>query len=175
MPRRLREYLDRLSHRDIHREESNTYTVNTTVNMNDWARWNTTQWFPNNEDTTARVHDMDISGLTRQMLDNAYNNITAREAMETASATTSEDMLRMVRVVPNIDYLGNVIEEQPMDPPPQRHSLYIHDMDDVAMYREYTPYWNSNRTIAWNWANNLSGHVEYRRGKIIRIKRYCKI
>lgn len=160
MPRRLREYLDRLSHRDTHREEPNTYTVNTTVNMNDWARWNTTQWFPNNEDTTARVHDMDISGLTRQMLDNA---------------TTPEDMLRMVRVVPNIDYLSNVIEEQPMDPPPQRHSLYIHDMDDVAMYREYTPYWNSNRTIAWNWDNELSGHVEYRRGKIIRIKRYCKI
>lgn len=146
MPRRIRDYLDRLSHRNTHREEPNTYTVNTTVNINDWARWNTTQWFPNNEDTPARVHDMDISGLTRQMLDNAYNNIIAREATETASATT-----------------------------PQIHSLYIHDMDDVAMYSEYTPYWNSNRTIAWNWANNLSGHVEYRRGKIIRIKRYCKI
>lgn len=105
MPRRIRDYLDRLSHRNTHREEPNTYTVNTTVNMNDWARWNTTQWFPNNEDTPARVHDI----------------------------------------------------------------------DDVAMYIEYTPYWNSNRTIAWNLANNLSGHVEYRRGKIIRIKRYCKI
>ena len=175
MPRRIRDYLDRLSHRNTHREEPNTYTVNTIVNMNDWARWNTTQWFPNNEDTPARVHDMDISGLTRQMLDNEYNNITAREAMETASATTPEDMLRMMRIVPNIDYLGNVIEERPMDPPPQRHSLCIHDMDDVAMYREYTPYWNSNRTIAWNWDNKLSVHVECRRGKIIRIKRYCKI
>ena len=159
MPRRIRDYLDRLSHRNTHREEPNTYTVNTTVNMNDWARWNTTQWFPNNEDTTARVHDMDISGLTRQMLDNA---------------TTSEDMLRMARIVPNIDYLDNVIEERPMDPPPQRHSLYVHDMDDVAMYSEYRPTW-SNRTIAWNWDNKLIGHVEHRRGKIIRIKRYCKI
>ena len=144
MPRRIRDYLDRLSHRNTHREEPNTYTVNTTVNMNDWARWNTTQWFPNNEDTPSRVHDMYISGLTRQM--NVYNNIITREA-----------------------------EERPMDPPPQIHSLYIHDMDDVAMYSEYTPYWNSNRTITWNWANNLNGHVEYRRGKIIRIKRYCKI
>lgn len=173
MPRRIRDYLDRLSHRNTHREEPNTYTVNTTVNMNDWARWNTTQWFPNNEDTPARVHDMDISGLTRQMLDNESDNITAREAMEMA-ATTPEDMLRMVRVVPNIDYLGNVIEERPMDPTPQRHSLYVHDMDDVAMYREYRPTW-SNRSVAWNWGNNLIGHVEYRRGKIIRIKRYCKI
>ena len=152
MPRRIRDYLDRLSHRNTHREEPNTYTVNTTVNMNDWARWNTTQWFPNNEDTPARVHDMDISGLTRQTLDNAYNNINN---------------------INNI--IAREAEERPVDPPPQIHSLYIHGMDDVAMYREYTPYWNSNRTIAWNWANKLSGHVEYRRGKIIRIKRYCKI
>ena len=154
------EYLDRLSHRNTHREEPNTYTVNTT------------QWFPNNEDTTARVHDMDISGLTRQMHYPASDNITAREAMEMASATTSEDMLRMARIVPNIDYLGNVIEERPMDPPPQRHSLYIHDMDDVAMYREYRPTW-SNRSVFRTWGDR--GHVEHRRGRIIRIKRYCKI
>lgn len=172
MPRRIRDYLDRLSHRNTHMEEPNTYTVNTTVNMNDWARWNTTQWFPNNEDTPARVHDMDISGLTRQMLDNAYNNITAREATETASATTPEDMLRMMRIVPNIDYLSNVIEERPMDPPPQRHSLYVHDMDTSHVYSEYRPIW-SNRSVFWSWGDR--GHLEYRRGKIIRVKRYCKI
>lgn len=170
MPRRIRDYLDRLSHR----EEPNTYTVNTTVNMNDWARWNTTQWFPNNEDTPARVHDMDISGLTRQMLYNAYNNInnmTAREVMEMA-ATTPEDMLRMVRVVPNIDYLSNVIEERPMDPPPQRHSLYVHDMDTSPVYSEYRPTW-SNRSVFQIWGNR--GLLEFRRGRIIRVKRYCKI
>lgn len=173
MPRRLRDYLDRLSHRNTHRE--NTYTSNTTINMNDWqpVRWNATQWFPENEDTPARVHDMDASGIYRQMLENAYNNITAREAMEIASATTPEDMLRMVRVVPNLTYLSDIAEERPMDPPPpQRHSLYIHDMDTGPVYSEYTPYW-SNRTI--NWWSVDKGHVEYRRGRIIRIKRYCKI
>lgn len=171
MPRRIRDYLDRLSHRDTHREEPNTYTVNTTVNLNDWqpTRWNATQWFPDNE-----VPHMEVSRNTRQMLENAYNNMTAREAEEMAS-TTPEDMLRMVRVVPNIDYY-NLVEERPMDPPePQRHTLYIHDMDDTTMYREYTPYWNSNRTISWNWSNKLCGHVEFRRGRIIRVKRYCKI
>lgn len=175
MPRRLRDYLDRLSHRNTHREETNPYTVNTTINMNDWqpVRWNATQWFPDNNETPARVHDMDASGIYRQMLENAYNNMTAREAMEIASATTPEDMLRMVRVVPNIDYLSNVIEERPMDPPPpQRHSLYVHDMDDGPVYNVYTPSW-SNRIINWAWGDR--GHVEFRRGKIIRIKRYCKI
>lgn len=171
MPRRIRDYLDRLSHRDTHREEPNTYTVNTTVNLNDWqpTRWNATQWFPDNE-----VPHMEVSRNTRQMLENAYNNMTAREVEEMAS-TTPEDMLRMVRVVPNIDYY-NLVEERPMDPPePQRHPLYIHDMDDTTMYREYTPYWNSNRTINWPWGDKRSGHVEFRRGRIIRVKRYCKI
>lgn len=175
MPRRIREYLDRLSHRNTHREETNAYTSNTTISMNNWqpVRWNATQWLPDNNETAARVHDNDVSGVYRQMLENAYNNITAREAMEIASATTPEDMLRMVRIVPNIDYLSNVIEERPMDPtPPQRHSLYVHDMDTGPVYSEYTPYW-SNKTI--NWWSVDKGHVEYRRGKIIRIKRYCKI
>jgi len=188
MPRRLREYLDRLTHRDTHREESSVHIVNTAVNLNDWqpVRWNATQWFPDNEDTPARVyhHDMDdptaevFPGRTvrpsealRRMWE---ENMTAREVEEIAS-TTPEDMLRMVRVVPNIDYY-NLVEERPMDPPePQRHPLYIHDMDDTTMYREYTPYWNSNRTISWNWSNKLGGHVEFRRGRIIRVKRYCKI
>ena len=171
MPRRIRDYLDRLSHRDTHREEPNTYTVNTTVNMNDWARWNTTQWFPENNEAAARVHDNDVSGIYRQMLENAYNNMTAREVMEMAAATP-EDMLRMVRVVPNIDYLSNVIEERPMDPPPQRHSLYVHDMDTRPVYSEYRPTW-SNRIINWAWGN--MGLLEFRRGRIIRVKRYCKI
>lgn len=172
MPRRIRDYLDRLSHRNTHREEPNTYTVNTTVNLRDYMPWNATQRFPENEDTTARVHDMDISGLTRQMLNNAYNNITAREAMEMASATTTEDMLRMMRIVPNIDYLSNVIEERPMDPPPQRHSLYVHDMDTSPVYSEYRPTW-SNRSVFRSWGNR--GLLEFRRGRIIRVKRYCKI
>lgn len=174
MPRTLREYLDRISHRDTHREETNTYTLNTTLNNWQPIRWNTTQWFPDNNDTPARVHDNDVSGVYRQMLENAYNNMTVWEVEEMAS-TTPEDMLRMVRVVPNIDYY-NLVEERPMDPPePQRHPLYIHDMDDTTMYREYTPYWNSNRAISWNWSNKLCGHVEFRRGRIIRVKRYCKI
>ncbi len=172
MPRRTRDYLDRLSHRNTHREESNPYTVNTTINMNDWqpVRWNATQWFPNNE-AAARVHDNDVSGIYRQMLENAYNNMTAREAME-MTATTPEDMLRMVRVVPNIDYLSNVIEERPMDPPPQRHSLYVHDMDTSPVYSEYRPTW-SNRSVFRTWSNR--GLLEFRRGRIIRVKRYCKI
>ena len=184
MPRRIRDYLDRLSHRNTHREEPNTYTVNTTINMNDWARWNTTinmndwarwnttQWFPDNNETAARVHDNDVRGIYRQMLENAYNNMTAREAMEITDATP-ENMLRMMRIVPNIDYLSNVIEERPMDPPePQRHSLYVHDMDDGPVHNVYTPSW-SNRIINWAWGDR--GHVEFRRGRIIRVKRYCKI
>ena len=173
MPRRIRDYLDRLSHRDTHREEPNTYTVNTTVNMNDWqpVRWNATQRFPENNEAAARVHDNDVSGIYRQMLENAYNNMTAREVMEMA-ATTPEDMLRMVRVVPNIDYLSNVIEERPMDPPPQRHSLYVHDMDTSPVYSEYRPTW-SNRSVFQIWGN--MGLLEFRRGRIIRVKRYCKI
>lgn len=182
MPRRFRDYLDRLSHRDTHREEPNTYTVNTTVNLNDWqpVRWNATQWFPDNEDTPARVHDMDISGLTHQMMDNAYNNMTVRDYEEIASRATPESMLRLVRLsMPNIN---RNIEERPMDPPdPPRYSLYAndprfdlytHNMDDPPEYREYTPTW-SNRSIFWSWGDK--GHVEYRRGRIIRVKRYCKI
>lgn len=171
MPRRIRDYLDRLSHRDTHREEPNTYTVNTTVNLRDYMPWNATQRFPENNEAAARVHDNDVSGIYRQMLENAYNNMTAREVMEMA-ATTPEDMLRMVRVVPNIDYLSNVIEERPMDPPPQRHSLYVHDMDTSPVYSEYRPTW-SNRSVFQIWGNrNL---LEFRRGRIIRVKRYCKI
>lgn len=172
MPRRIRDYLDRLTHRDTHREEPNTYTLNTTLNNWQPIRWNTTQWFPaDNNGTPARVHDNDVSGIYRQMLENAYNNMTAREVEEMTS-TTPEDMLRMVRVVPNIDYY-NLVEERPMDPPePPRYSLYSHYMDDTSMYREYTPYW-SNKTISW-WHNDKS-HVEFRRGRIIRVKRYCKI
>ena len=178
MPRRFRDYLNRLSHRDTHREEPNTYTVNTTVNLNDWqpVRWNDTQWFPDNEDTPARAHDMDISGLTRQMLENAYNsNMTARDVMEISEEATPENMLRLVRLsMPNLA-ANTLVEERPMDPPdPPRYSLYSHYMDDTSMYREYTPTW-SNRTISWAWGDKLGGHVEYRRGRIIRVKRYCKI
>lgn len=133
--------------------------------------WNATQRFPENNEAAARVHDNDVSGIYRQMLENAYNNMTAREVMEMA-ATTPEDMLRMVRVVPNIDYLSNVIEERPMDPPPQRHSLYVHDMDTSPVYSEYRPTW-SNRSVFQIWGN--MGLLEFRRGRIIRVKRYCKI
>lgn len=182
MPRRIRDYLDRLSHRDTHREEPNTYTVNTTVNLNDWqpVRWNATQWFPDNEDTPARAHDMDISGLTRQMLENGYNNMTVRDYEELASRNFNdyvvpENMLRLVRLsMPNITR-NTLVEERPMDPPdPPRYSLYSHDMDDTSIYREYTPTW-SNRTISWAWGDKRGGHVEFRRGRIIRVKRYCKI
>lgn len=168
MPRRFREYLDRLSRRDTHREEPNTYTANTTVNLNDWqpVRWNTTQWFP------------DTSENTRQMLENAYN-VTAQEIMEMADAeATPENMLRLVRLsMPNINR-NNVVEERPMDPPRDWLSRttsipasYLYPNGDVV-YSEYTPSW-SNRTISWNWGGK--GHVEFRRGKIIRVKRYCKI
>lgn len=177
MPRRLRDYLDRLSHRNTHREEPNTYTVSTTVNLNDleWhpVRWNATQWFPDNE-----VPHMEVSRNTRQMLENAYNNMTAREYEELASRNFNdyvvpENMLRLVRLsMPNLA-ANTLVEERPMDPPdPQRHSLYVHDMDDASMYREYTPTW-SNKTISWAWGDK--GHVEFRRGRIIRVKRYCKI
>jgi hypothetical protein len=178
MPRRIREYLDRLAHRNTHREEPNTYTVNTTVNLNDWqpTRWNATQFFPENEVPPTRVyhHDMDISGLTRQMLENAYNsNMTARDVMEISEEATPENMLRLVRLsMPNLA-ANTLVEERPMDPPdPPRYSLYSHYMDDTSMYSQYTPTW-SNRTISWAWGDK--GHVEFRRGKIIRVKRYCKI
>lgn len=169
MPRRIRDYLDRLSHRDTHREEPNTYTVNTTVNLNDWqpVRWNATQWFPDNEDAPARAHDMDISGLTRQMLNNAYNHMTARDVMEMAEEAAPENMLRIVRLaMPNITR-NELIHETPMEVLESDHNRNV-------VYSEYTPTW-SNRSIFWSWGDKLGGHVEYRRGKIIRVKRYCKI
>ena len=194
MPRRFRDYLDRLSHRDTHREEPNTYTVNTTVNLNDWqpTRWNATQWFPENEVPPTRVyhHDMDdptaevFPGRTvrpsealRRMWE---ENMTVQEYEELASRWNAsndfavpENMLRLVRLnMPNLA-ANTLVEERPMDPPdPPRYSLYYHYMDDTSMYSEYTPSW-SNRTINW-WAND-KGHVEFRRGRIIRVKRYCKI
>lgn len=165
MPRRIRDYLDRLSHRDTHREEPNTYTVNTTVNLRNYIPWNAVQWFPENE-----VPHMEVSRAS-EAFRMTEENMTAREAMEMA-ATTPEDMLRMMRVVPNIDYLSNVIEERPMDPPPQRHSLYVYNMDTSPVYSEYRPTW-SNRSVFRSWGDR--GHLEFRRGKIIRVKRYCKI
>lgn len=191
MPRRIRDYLNRLSHRDTHREEPNTYTVNTTVNLNDWrpVRWNATQWFPDNEDTPARAHDMDdptaevFPGRTvrpsealRRMWE---ENMTVRDYEELASRRTAsndfavpENMLRLVRLsMPNLA-ANTLVEERLMDPPdPPRYSLYAHYIDDdPSMYREYTP-----KTISWAWGDKLGGHVEFRRGRIIRVKRYCKI
>ena len=172
MPRRIRDYLDRLSHRDTHREEPNTYTVNTTVNLRDYAPWNATQFFPEND-----VPHMEVSRNIHQMLENAYNNMTVRDYEELASRNfndyTPENMLRLVRLsMPNLA-ANTLVEERPMDPTdPPRYSLYSSYVDDdTSMYREYTPSWN--RTI--NWWSGDKGHVEFRRGRIIRVKRYCKI
>lgn len=165
MPRRIRDYLDRLSHRDTHREEPNTFTVNTTVNLRDleWhpVRWNATQWFPDNE-----VPHMEVSRNTRQMLENAYNNMTARDVMEISEEATPENMLRLVRLaMPNITR-NELIHETPIEVLESDHNRNV-------VYSEYTPTW-SNRSIFWSWGDN-SGHVEFRRGRIIRVKRYCKI
>lgn len=191
MPRRIRDYLDRLSHRNTHREEPNTYTVNTTVNLNDWqpVRWNATQWFPENEVPPTRVyhHDMDdptaevFPGRTvrpsealRRMWE---ENMTVRDYEELASRNFNdyvvpENMLRLVRLaMPNITR-NELIHETPMEVLENDHSLYVHDSD--APYATYTPTW-SNRTIRWAWGDKRSGHVEFRRGRIIRVKRYCKI
>ena len=196
MPRRIRDYLDRLSHRDTHREEPNTYTVNTTVNLRDYAPWNATQFFPENdvphmEVSRAYHHDMDdpttevFPGRTvrpsealRRMWE---ENMTVQEYEELASRRTAsndfavpENMLRLVRLsMPNLA-ANTLVEERPMDPTdPPRYSLYSSYVDDdTSMYREYTPSW-SNRTI--NWWSGDKGHVEFRRGRIIRVKRYCKI
>lgn len=194
MPRRIRDYLDRLSHRDTHREEPNTFTVSTTVNLRDYAPWNATQFFPENEVPPTRVyhHDMDdptaevFPGRTvrpsealRRMWE---ENMTVQDYEELASRRTAsndfavpENMLRLVRLsMPNLA-ANTLVEERPMDPPdPPRYSLYSHYMDDTSMYREYTPSW-SNKTISWAWGDKLGGHVEFRRGRIIRVKRYCKI
>ena len=187
MPRRIRDYLDRLSHRDTHREEPNTYTVNTTVNLNDWqpTRWNATQWFPDNN----------TGETTRQMLENAYNNMTVRDYEELASRNFNdyvvpENMLRLVRLaMPNITR-NELIHETPMEVLENDWSeaisratripaSYLYPNEEEVyrpnrnvVYSEYTPSW-SNRTINW-WAND-KGHAEYRRGRIIRVKRYCKI
>ena len=183
MPRRIRDYLDRLSHRNTHMEEPNTYTVNTTVNLNDWqpVRWNATQWFPDNN----------TGETTRQMLENAYNNMTVRDYEEIASSPTPESMLRLVRLaMPNITR-NELIHETPMEVLENDWgaeaisratripaSYFSANEEEVyrpnrnVVYSEYTPSW-SNRTINW-WAND-KGHVEFRRGRIIRVKRYCKI
>lgn len=183
MPRRIRDYLDRLSHRDTHREEPNTYTVNTTVNLNDWqpVRWNATQWFPDNDVPPTRVyrHDMD-NGLTQQMLENAYNSMTARDIMEMAEVAP-ERMLRLVRLnMPELN--NNLFEERPMDPPRDwgaeamsratRVPASYFSPNENVVFSEYTPSW-SNRTV--NWWNCDRSHMEFRHGKIIRVKRYCKI
>jgi hypothetical protein len=185
MPRRIRDYLDRLSHRNTHREETNPYTVNTTVNLNDWqpTTWNAAQWFPDN----------DTGETTRQMLENAYNNMTARDVMEISEGATPENMLRLVRLaMPNITR-NELVHETPMEvlendwgaeaisratriPAsyfyPNEEEVYRPNRNVV--YREYTPTW-SNKTISWAWGDKLGGHVEFRRGRIIRVKRYCKI
>ena len=197
MPRRIRDYLDRLTHRNTHREEPNTYTVNTTVNLRDWqpVRWNATQWFPADdvppmEVSRAYHHDMDdptaevFPGRTvrpsealRRMWE---ENITVRDYEELASRRTAsndfavpENMLRLVRLsMPNLVANG-WYEERPMDPPdPPRYGLYSHN--ENVVYSEYTPTW-SNRTVHWAWGDRSGGHVEFRRGRIIRVKRYCKI
>ena len=205
MPRRIRDYLNRLSHRNTHREEPNTYTVNTTVNLNDWGpvRWNATQWFPENEVPPTMVyhHDMDdptaevFPGRTvrpsealRRMWE---ENMTVQEYEELASRRTAsndfavpENMLRLVRLsMPSLTR-NELIHETPMEVLENDHSLYVHDMHSGisytptpnrnVVYSEYTPSW-SNKTISWAWGDRLGGHVEYRRGRIIRVKRYCKI
>ena len=184
MPRRIRDYLDRLSHRDTHREEPNTYTVNTTVNLNDWqpVRWNATQFFPENEVPPTRVYHHDIDDPTAEVFPGRTvrpsealrrmweENMTVRDYEELASGNFNdyvvpENMLRLVRLsMPNLA-ANTLVEERPMDPP--RYSLY-----DTSVYSEYTPNW-STRTFRWDWGDK--GHVEFRRGKIIRVKRYCKI
>lgn len=185
MPRRIRDYLDRLTHRDTHREEPNTFTVSTTVNLRDYAPWNATQFFPDNEDTPTRVYHHDMDNPTAEVFpgrtvraSEAFRileeNMAAREYEELASRNfndyTPENMLRLVRLsMPNLA-ANTLVEERPMDPP--RYSLY--SQDDTSMYREYTPTW-SNKTISWAWGDKLGGHVEFRRGRIIRVKRYCKI
>ena len=191
MPRRIRDYLDRLSHRNTHREEPNTFTVSTTVNLRDYAPWNATQFFPENEVPPTRVyrHDMDdptaevFPGRTvrpsealRRMWE---ENMTVQDYEELASRRTAsndfavpENMLRLVRLaMPNITR-NELIHETPMEVLENDHSLYVHDSD--APYVTYTPTW-SNKTISWAWGDKLGGHVEYRRGRIIRVKRYCKI
>ena len=181
MPRRIRDYLDRLSHRNTHREEPNTYTVNTTVNLRDYAPWNATQWFPADD-----VPPMEVSRNTHQMLENAYNNMTVQEYEELASRNfndyTPENMLRLVRLsMPNLA-ANNLVEERPMNPPDDWGAEAISRATSIpvnylypngnVVYSEYTPSW-SNRTI--NWWSGDKGHVEFRRGRIIRVKRYCKI
>ena len=108
-------------------------------------------------------------------------NMTVRDYEELASRRTAsndfavpENMLRLVRLsMPNLA-ANNLVEERPMDPPdPPRYSLYSSYVDDdTSVYSEYTPNW-STRTFRWDWGDK--GHVEFRRGKIIRVKRYCKI
>ena len=202
MPRRIRDYLDRLAHRDTHREEPNTYTVNTTVNLNDWqpVRWNATQWFPDNEVPPTRVyhHDMDdptaevFPGRTvrpsealRRMWE---ENMTVQEYEELASRWNAsndfavpENMLRLVRLsMPSLTR-NELIHETPMEVLEYDHNFHVDMHSGISytptpnrnvVYSEYTPSW-SNRTINW-WAND-KGHVEFRRGRIIRVKRYCKI
>ena len=183
MPRRIRDYLDRLSHRNTHREEPNTYTVNTTVNLRDYAPWNATQFFPENEVPPTRVyhHDMDdpaaevFPGRTvrpsealRRMWE---ENMTVQEYEELASRNfndyTPENMLRLVRLaMPNLTR-NELIHETPTEVLESDHNRNV-------VYSEYTPTW-SNRSIFWSWGDKLGGHVEYRRGRIIRVKRYCKI
>lgn len=194
MPRRIRDYLDRLTHRDTHREEPNTFTVSTTVNLRDYAPWNATQFFPENEVPPTRVYHHDMDDPTAEVFpgrtvraSEAFRileeNMAAREYEELASRNfndyTPENMLRLVRLsMPNLA-ANTLVEERPMDPPrddwlSRATGIPSHYLDPNVVYSEYTPTW-SNRSIFWSWGDKLGGHVEYRRGKIIRVKRYCKI
>ena len=135
------------------------------------------------------------SNNTNEMLENAYNHMTARDVMEMAEEASPERMLRLVRLaMPNITR-NTLVEETPMEvlendltrdlgaeaiSRATRIPVSYFSANEEEVYRprrnvvysEYTPSW-SNRTINW-WAND-KGHVEYRRGRIIRVKRYCKI
>ena len=180
-------------------EEPNTFTVSTTVNLRDYAPWNATQFFPENEVPPTMVyhHDMDdptaevFPGRTvrpsealRRMWE---ENMTVQDYEELASRNfndyTPENMLRLVRrAMPSITR-NELIHETPMEVLENDHSLYVDMHSGISytptpnrnvVYSEYTPSW-SNRTINWAWGDKLGGHVEFRRGRIIRVKRYCKI
>lgn len=203
MPRRFRDYLNRLSRRNAPEQRTISMPVQAT---NPTYR----VWSPANDLPPSRVwhHDMDNPRtdreLTQQMLENVYNNMTTQEVFETADRNNDnivpENMLRLVRLsMPEIN--GNrLVEERPMDPPndlggylnnrstmEQLFNEYMGTPNRGTVYSEYTPSWSnevvtytpyySSKAISWhetNWCSNKM-HVEYRRGKIIRVKRFCKI
>jgi hypothetical protein len=114
---------------------------------------------------TDNIHlDWHYSNNTNEMLNNAYNHMTARDVMEMAEEASPERMLRLVRLaMPNITR-NTLVEETPME--------VLEDSD----YARWTSLYSTNWGNTYNYKDSYNGRkIVYKNGKFKIIKRCCKI